>query len=237
VLGLALACGGGPDPAVADQAYQESVAAIRGRDYPSAIEAANRAVAADPTHLEAWMNLGIAHSRSQNWTEAIEAYTRVTELDPGNEKALNNVANVYFRQGRYDEAATWYRRALDVDPDYLLATFHYGWVLRQLNRLDEAEQAFDHCKEIPPANDRERQTQLDCHFYLGSIRFRRGDYAAAAGFMEDVLSVFPAHSEARHFLGLSYRKMGRMEDAARQLEIHRELLRAGRAQTIPEPVD
>lgn len=228
-------CGGADESA--EEAFRQSADALRERDYPAVVEAATRAARINPDHTGAWMNLGMAQSAQKNWTEAIAAYERVTELDPSNEKALNNLANVYFRQGRYAEAGQWYRKALEIDPDYLLATFHYGWVLRQLNELEEAERAFTHCKEIPAANERERRTHLDCHFYLGTIRFRQGDYRTAAQVMEAVLSVYPTHPEARHFLGLSYRKMGRMEDAARQLEIHREILRAMRSKPIPEPVD
>ena len=234
---LAAAGGCGRSAEQAEAAYGASGEALRAEDYPAAVEAASRAVEYDPEHVDAWINLGIANSRQENWTEAIEAYERAVQLDPLQKKALNNLANVYFRQGRYDEAAVWYGKALEVDPDYLLATFHYGWTLRQLNRLDEAEQVFEHCKQIPASNDRERRTYVDCHFYVGSIKFRKGEYRATARIMEEVIAARPMHPEARYFLGLSYRKMGRMEDATEQLEIHRQMLQAMRSKPIPEPVD
>jgi tetratricopeptide (TPR) repeat protein len=221
----------------AEEAFRQSAEALRARDYPAVVEAATRATQIDRDHTGALLNLGMAQSAQKNWTEAIAAYERVIELDPTHKRALNNLANVYFRQGRYAEAGEWYRKALEIDPDYLLAAFHYGWVLRQLNELEESERVFTHCKELSADNDRERRTHLDCHFYLGTIRFRQGDYRTAARVMEEVLTVYPGHPEARHFLGLSYRKMGRMEDAAKQLEIHREILRAMRSKPIPEPVD
>ena len=229
------ACRGSAEEAEA--AFLESQEALSAKDYPAAAEAALRAVEAAPDHADAWIILGIANSRQQNWTEAIEAYEHAIEINPLQKKALNNLANVYFRQGRYADAAVWYGEALEVDPDYLLASFHYGWTLRQLNRLDEAEKVFQHCKEIPASSDRERMTHLDCHFYVGSIKFRKGEYRSAARIMEEVLSARPGHSEARYFLGLSYRKMGRFDEAAEQLEIHRQMLQAMRAVPIPEPVD
>jgi len=228
-------CGGSTEQAEA--AFLESGEALRTKDYPAAAEAASRAIENDAGHVDAWINLGIANSRQQNWTEAIDAYEHATKLDPLQKKALNNLANVYFRQGRYEEAAVWYGKALEVDADYLLASFHYGWTLRQLNRLDEAEEVFEHCKEIPASSERERMTHLDCHFYVGSIKFRKGEYRSAARIMEEVLGARPGHSEARYFLGLSYRKMGRYEEATAQLEIHRQMLQAMRAKPIPEPVD
>lgn len=239
LLGGALAavpgCGGSAEQAEA--AYRESEEALRAKDYPGAAEAASRAVEAAAGRADAWINLGIANSRQQNWAEAIDAYNHAVEIDPLQKKALNNLANVYFRQGRYADAAVWYGKALEVDPDYLLASFHYGWTLRQLNRLDEAEQVFEHCKEIPASSERERMTHLDCHFYVGSIKFRNGEYRSAARIMQEILGARPGHSEARYFLGLSYRKMGRLDEAEEQLEIHRQMLQAMRAKPIPEPVD
>jgi tetratricopeptide (TPR) repeat protein len=227
----------GASPEQVQAAYDESVEALRAQDYRAAAEAAARAVELDPKRIDAWMNLGIANSRQENWTEAIEAYEHAIDLDPRQKKTLNNLANVYFRQGRYEDAAVWYGKALEIDPDYLLASFHYGWTLRQLNRLDEAERVFEHCIEIPASNDRERMTHLDCYFYTGSIKFRKGEYRSAARIMEEVLSIRPGHSEARYLLGVCYRKMGRLDDAAEQLEIHRQMLQAMRATPIPEPVD
>jgi len=227
-------CGGSRDAEV-EAAYRECADALRRHDYPAAVEAGRRAVKLDETHADAWFDLGVAEARLENWTESIEAYSKAIELDPDNAKALNNLANVYFRQGRDDVAEQWYARALDVDPDYLLATFHHGWVLRQLNRLGESENAFRHCLELPAPGEREQRTHLDCLFYLGSIRFRQGDYAEAARIMEQVLRAWPAHAEARHFLGLSYRQLGRYDDAVRELELHRQMVQARRSIPIPEP--
>jgi len=227
--------GCGSNEAEVEQAHLASSEALRQRDYPAAILAARRAVALDARHAGAWFNLGAAHARLENWTESIEAYDRAIEIEPQNRKAVNNLANVYFRQGRYDLAADWYARALAIDPDYLLATFHHGYVLRQLNRVDDAERAFRHCLDLKAENDREKRTHLDCLFYLGSIRFRRGDYADSARIMEDVLRAWPAHAEARHFLGLSYRQLGRLEDAVRELGRHQQIVHARRSEPIPEP--
>ena len=242
VVGLlllaAIACGAtgcGSKSAEAEQACLASTEALRKKDYPAAIEAARRSVALDERQAGAWFNLGAAHARLEDWSAAIEAYGRAIELEPQDKKALNNLANVYLRQGRYEQAADWYARALAIDPDYLLATFHHGWALRQLNRLDESERAFRHCLELPAPGEREQRTHLDCLFYLGSIRFRRGDWPEAAGIMEEVLRRWPSHSEARHFLGLAYRELGRLDDARRELALHQQIVHARRSEPIPEP--
>jgi len=174
----------------------------------------------DPDH---WLDLGRAHSADKQWDEALEAYHRVLELRPDHAKAMNNIGNVYFRQNRFEEASTWYTKALALEPDYLNALYHDGWVLRQLNRLEAAEERFRSCLVVTPKRDRDRRTQLDCMFFLGTLRSRQGDYGKTAQYMEQVLRAYPAHAEARYYLGTAYRQLGRMDEARQQLELHHEL--------------
>jgi len=218
----------------AEAEYRAGLAALRSGDPSAAADAFERAVGIDPALLPAWLNLGIARARVQDWAGAIAAYESLIELEPGHAKALNNMANVYFRQGRHDQAAVWYERALAADPDYLLASFHFGWVLRELNRPEEAERHFSHCFDLEAESERERKTRLDCLFYVGALRFRARDYERAAAIMERVLAVHAAHPEARYYLGMSYRQLGRLDEARRQLEIHGKMVQMLRRE---EPVE
>jgi len=217
----------------AEEAYAEGQAALDRKDPRAAIAAFERAGAIAPNETRTWLKLGIARAAIQDWPGSIEAYDRLLDLDPDNPQALNNMANVYFRQGRYEESATYYERAIEAKPDYLTAMNHYGWVLRQLNRPDEAERLFNRCLSVPAEANRQRQIQRDCRFYVGALRFRAEDYTAAAAAMEQVLREFPAHAEARYYLAMAYRGLGRLEEARQQLDLHGRMLRSTRSQ---EPI-
>ena len=222
-----------------EAAYDLGMRRWRAGEAENAARSFERAVDLDPALAKAWLQLGMARSRLGDWDSAIEAYLRLIELEPENPKAPNNLANVHFRRGDHAEAARWYARALELDPDYLLAAFHYGWMLRELNRPDEAERWFAHCSEIESSNDRERKTRLDCLYYFGAQRFRARDYAEAAPIMERVLKMFPSHPEARYYLGMSYRQLGRAEEAEEQFEMHHRILQSIRSsqpiEKQPEP--
>ena len=227
-------------PAAETDAYSRGSRLLKAGDYDGAAAALREAVRQDPRLENGWLKLGMAHAARLDWAGAEEAYRRLLELDPRHPQALNNLANVYFRRGLYPEAAEWYERALAVEPDYLLAAFHYGWILRQLNRPEEAERAFAHVLELPAENDRERKTRVDALYYVGTLRFRAGDHARAAECMEQVLQVSPGNVEARYYLGMSYRQLGRIEDAKRELTIHARLLEEARrdepvAKDVPRP--
>lgn len=213
----------------ADAMYEAGSIALGRRDYAAAIAAFERATAADPSDTRVLLKLGIARAAIQDWTGALEAYGALRKLEPRNARALNNTANVYFRQGKHAQAAGYYRQALEIDPDYLIAAYHYGWVLRQLNRPDEAEHQFSHCLELPAESQREQRTQLDCRYYLGALRYRAEDYETAARVMEQVVSAMPSHPEARYYLAMAYRRLGRTEEARAQLELHQKMLRAARS--------
>jgi tetratricopeptide (TPR) repeat protein len=211
-----------------DALIQRAREAMRARDYATAIEQLNSATQKFPQEADAWFRLGLAYAADGQVDASIAAYERTAELDPEQAKARNNIANAHFRRGEYGTALSWYEQALAIQPDYLLAQFHRGWVLRQFSRHEEAERSFRQCLEQRPKNDRERATQFDCLFYYGALRFRAEDWAAAAEVMEQVVGMNNSHIEARYYLGMAYRRLGRTEEARRQLDIHRQMLRASR---------
>lgn len=235
---LTLEAGAGTASGEAFQASMESGnRAYRDRDYSRAVAQFERASELRPESEEAWTKLGLARSRLQDWEGAAAAYGKTIELDPEDPRAHHNLGNVHYRAGDYEAAVVAYGRAIELDPTYLLAAFHYGWTLRQLGRSEEAEKAFELCLGIPADGDREASTHLDCTFGLGSVRHRAGDYESSAQLMEQVLRAQPQHPEARYYLAMAYRQLGRAEDAARELEIHRRLLETRRKQKPIEKPD
>jgi tetratricopeptide (TPR) repeat protein len=222
-----------PTAAGYDEIFEQGRASMRARDFAGAAEAFQQAVDLRPGEVDAWFRLGLARSANDEPDAAIAAYRKATEMDPGHTKAHNNLGNVLFRRGDYEEALTWYERALAIEPDYMLARYHQGWVLRHYNRNEEAEAAFAHCLQLTPQSSREQSTRFDCLFFSGTLRFRAGDYEATARTMEQMLAANGGHVEARYYLGMAYRRLGRIDAAREQLEIHRRMTRAARRDTPP----
>jgi tetratricopeptide (TPR) repeat protein len=218
------------DPLAVEAARREGLRAVASGDFAAAVGAFERALTFDADNVDILLQLGITRARMGDEASAIESYERLLAIDASHSRALNNLANVFYRRNDFERAAEYYGLALEADPDYLLALLHYGKTEHQLNHPDSAGKAFEHCTSLAAANDRERMLQLDCRYYLGTLSFRSGDYATTAELMEQVLAEQAAHTEARYFLGMSYLRLGRADDGKRQLEIHREILRARRDQ-------
>ncbi len=229
---LALSAGGGYD-----EIFEQGRAAMRAREFVTAAEAFQQAIDLRPDEVDAWFRLGLARSATDEGDAAIAAYRRVAEMDPRHTKALNNLGNVLFRRDHYEEALIWYERALEIEPGYMYARYHQGWVLRHYNRNEEAEAAFRHCFGLTPQSSREQSTRLDCLFFAGTLRFRAEDYEAAAEAMEQMLAATGSHIEARYYLGMAYRRLGRIDEAREQLEIHRRMTRAVRPDTLVEKAE
>lgn len=232
LVSLAALVAAAPLPAgagTADADRERGRALLREGRHAEAIEAFRAAIRAGGDDPGVWFDLARASSAAGDAAGAIEAYSRVLELEPGNARAAHNLGNVHFRAGRHAEAERLYGRALELDPDYLLALFHHGYVLHQLNRPDEAAARFDRCLAHRPADAREARTRFDCGFYRGVLRFRAGELDAAAAIMEEVVRALPQHPEAHHYLGMAYRRLGRLEEARRELELHARLKAAQRS--------
>ena len=52
--------------------------------------------------------------------------------------------------------------------------------------------------------------------------------------MEQMIAANGSHIEARYYLGMAYRRLGRIDEAREQLEIHRRMTRAVRKNTPVE---
>jgi tetratricopeptide (TPR) repeat protein len=223
------ACPSAANDGDAEAAHRAGVEAARTHDYAGAVAAFEQAARLDPDRVDTWLELGMAHSRLKSWDAAIAANARALALAPDNVKAHHNVANIYFRKGDFERAADSYARALELDPQHALAAFHLGWTLRQIHRPAEAEQAFERCLAISAGDEQRAGTRIDCLFGLGSLRHRAGDYEASARRMEQVLEYHPDHPEARYYLGMAYRQLGRLDEAREQLKMHGRLLDQRRA--------
>ena len=109
------------------------IEAYKDAAYNDAIEHLERAVARDPTSVDAHLHLADAYnerycetcefdssqssSSNDHWRElAIAEYKKVLKLNASNAQALNSLAHGYYWQADLDEAERYYRKTIDVNP-------------------------------------------------------------------------------------------------------------------------
>lgn len=91
--------------------------ALEAEDPMGAYQAYLLALACDPTHVEASINIGRICCAHQDLTRAVGYFTVATLLDPAHAVAQFNLAVSLHDLGRFEEAEVAYRHALVLDPD------------------------------------------------------------------------------------------------------------------------
>src|SRR4051812_23756505 len=70
-----------------------------------------------PTHVEAWYNLGLLLQMQGQFERAVAVYREALVQEPRHVSVLSNMATALKDLGRIDEAIATYRQALTIKPD------------------------------------------------------------------------------------------------------------------------
>lgn len=109
-----------------------------------------------------------------NLAEGKQVLEEVLELEPRYGRAFNHLAWLYAGEFRdYPRAERFYRLAMKYAPDYPATYTNFGYLLMELNQLEEAEKTIRKGAEVPG-------TDLSTlNYQLGRIREAQGRYAEA----------------------------------------------------------
>jgi superkiller protein 3 len=171
-------------------------------------------------------NLGVVLDQQGRREEAIRAFRRAVQLAPQEPAPLLNLGALYGEMGRYEDAVRALSRSLELAPSFD-ALFNLALVRFRQMELAEAERLFDRAWQMRP---RHRAAP----YYLGLCRAKRGLLQEAAEAFESALGQDENLVRARFHLGKVYRRLGRGQDAVRELkrvaralpddaQVHREL--------------
>jgi len=113
---------------------------LEAEDKARARAAYQRALALEPGHVEALVNLGRLLHEAGDLRGAEAGYKKALEARPGDAVATFNLGVSLEDQGRGHEAADCYRRAIALDPSCADAHYNLGRLCERLGRRLEALQ-------------------------------------------------------------------------------------------------
>lgn len=148
---------------------------------------------------------GLAFERANRTTEAVEQYRRAIERDPRLREAHNALGHYYQRSGLMAKAAEEFRAVAALDGDFL-SFYNLGYVLVEIERYDDALQAFARCLSLQPDD-------AAAHFEVGYILLLRCDYAGALGHLQQALLRYPVDWEVHNLLGKCHLGQRRFDEA------------------------
>ncbi|MCZ6745243.1 MAG: tetratricopeptide repeat protein, partial [Alphaproteobacteria bacterium] len=147
-------------------------ALIHAGRYKDAIEAFERAIAADPENVLACNNLGVTLLREDRAEDAIARFNQAVELKPDLATTHANLAEALTRKRDFEGAAAAFRRALEIDPAQAQVESSLGVVYRHLGRFDDALASQEKALEAKP--DFARARFLRAVLLLAAGRFEEG---------------------------------------------------------------
>ena len=148
--------------------------------------------------------LGMAYDVNQFRTAAIETYAQAAALDPDEFSWPYYQSRLQGEAGLTEEAVATITQAMAVQDDYVPAWMWKGTWLLELNRYEEAREAFDRARDLGagrPAVGGIAQTLL-----------RQGRLQEVVDLLEPDIAELE-HPRFYQLLGQAYRGLGRVEDA------------------------
>lgn len=180
----------------------------RGISILNARAAALRAIALDDNLSEGHVSLGeIYLKHDRNFAAAKKEFDRALELNDHSSRAWHHVAIWHADMGQVDEALAALRRAREIDPMALQWSANYGRVLYSARRYDEAIEFLEPLLAANPNLD-------PAHSVLAWALMATGDLVGA----EEQLGLVAVPGINPSDRGFLYAKLGRREDALREIE-------------------
>ena len=120
------------------------------RELVKAIQAYQKAIALDPTYVEAYNNLGIAYQELGDSTKAFDAYRKSVETNPQYEKGYNNLGILLYRKGRNEEAIEAFQKAIAINPNNVESHINLGVLFKKRGQWDKGIESYEKALAISP---------------------------------------------------------------------------------------
>ena len=185
--------------------------------------AANNAIQQNNTYYLNWTNLGDVYTAfvgmgiAGSYENAVEVYTKALIYSPKNPKIILSLAQLEIAHKDNARARYFANEALAVKPNYADALFVLAQIDISEGNMSSAIELAQKAASVAP-ND------ATVFFRLGLLRYNANNYTDAIGAFETAIILNPAYWNARYFLGLSYQKMERKDDAKIQFNILKQYL-------------
>ena len=187
-----------------------------------ALEAAKSALSLAPDSARAYSLKGLAESELSQPIDAVQSYLQAVHLDPTNPKALLGLALAQEREGKTQDAQATFEKGLRQFPSNAILYQEYGKMLLIFRGDDPEASEAQAVRLLTKALALDNSLALP-HFELGNLALSKGQLAQAVTHLEAATKLSPEDSRAHYALSRAYRRLGRVEDAERELATFQSL--------------
>ena len=189
---------------------------------PRAMEVARHTSEKFPGSAEAYVLQGSVEAGMSQFTDAIQSYTHAMQIDPSTPGALLGLAQAQASAGLTKEAYKNFEAGLKkFSEDARFRTSYAAVLLKQADNGDtqaevRAKQLLREALMLDPSLS-------DAHYQLGNLALKQDQIAEAEKHFEEVTKLDPNNAQGHFALARVYRRLGRKEDAAREMKHYEEL--------------
>lgn len=176
---------------------------------------AERAVALDESNFENYLQLGGVYDTLgslgvQNTSEpARENYLQALRLNPKSPRVLFVLARLEFTAGDKEKAKEYLHQTLIERPNFLEA-------ISFLVQIEVGDKNPDAAIDVLKSGVEAEPTNFLLRFALGYLEYANANYSDAVNQFEAAVYLNPAYADAKYFLGLTYERLGRRDEAIAQ---------------------
>ena len=225
-----------------DESKTAAAAGDSGRSLALLREARNYA----PDNPDVQFEFGTIALRLSLWQDAIAAFQQTLKLRQSDPVALYSLGRAFLGEWKFEDARQQFARYVEARPNDASGHCALGMTLAALERTQEAQEQFEQSIALAPeqtesyfrlglielnrkdldeaaANFRRVLTHDPKHAGslsgLGRVAFEQKRYSDAIDLLQRALAIDDSSREAHYYLGLTFVRVGRKEEADRQLEI------------------
>ncbi|MDD5356976.1 MAG: tetratricopeptide repeat protein [Candidatus Pacebacteria bacterium] len=180
------------------------------------LNAADKALQANSGDYKNWILRGNIYSSliplkiSGAYETARAAYTQAVALNPKSPSIPLLLGRLELANGNYANALDYVGKSLNLKRNFIDGYVFRGQAEVQKGDIASAIPDFENAAVIA-------QNNSQIFFQLGVLYYNAKKYDNAIGVLERAVIIDPSYANARYFLGLSYDKVGRVDDAITQI--------------------
>jgi tetratricopeptide (TPR) repeat protein len=160
-----------------------------------------------------WNDYGIGLFRQDDLQGARRAWNVCVTADAENPDGYVNLARVALREGLLEEAGVQLEKALALKEGLAKTHYFLGVMYKNLGKYDDALRHLRRAESIYP---KDRVVLND----IGRVLFLQRKYDEAIAALQGVIAIDPEDLMAHYNLMLSYKGLGRLEDAEAERKLY-----------------
>lgn len=209
---------GANDPLLADSLVLSALISAGLQKPGDAIKKLKRAIELVPGHFDANFSIGRAYFGNGDLINAVKSFENAVEIQPGNPQARFFLATALEQAGSFDAALGQYRALLKLDENNPQGNLGLGVLLIKLEG-DKSSEGVDALRRAISTNG----DLYEARITLGKTLIRTNRAAEAVDHLIRAAELAPKNPEPHYQLALAYRKLGKKDDAAAEMEIVRKI--------------